>query len=423
MPGIGMQQRHRDADREHKCNRSESKCRADRFEADTGLVEVLDIILRMPLQPEQQQTFSVFDIVVKSLPVLAALATAVLSLWRESNKRRLDIASGETTTATEPWKRIGASGWTLIALAAATCATGLYSGFKDLQDAAIRSGENAALIAQVSQARQETIDAKKETIAATQASAGTLKKNEDTHATELHKQQELTFVSLLSSVSETAYAIVELDLPHAIPPYGKLGLVGSNVAEILAQTNDDNWRYSLMFEPIFRFIKWSDSVPMECDAYVGDWPMHNEANDTRRWGAGVAVKDRAIPNPTNLAGSMEVRDFRHLIIRLPRLDGQSMLDLWQGPEEGSLQLHIWVQLNDVADEATRQNIEALASKAITKATAFYTISAKSGLCKKAVLNLYNIHAASNQLRVEYIGTKKIDTVSCPAYVTSPQELY
>jgi hypothetical protein len=100
-----------------------------------------------------------------------------------------------------------------------------------------------------------------------------------------------------------------------------------------------------------------------------------------------------------------------------------MLDLWRGPGEGALQLHIWVQLNDVGDEPTLQTIEASARKAITKATAYYTISAKAGLCKKAELNLYKVHAASNQLQVQYIGTHKIDTVSCPAYVTSPQELY
>jgi hypothetical protein len=386
----------------------------------------------MQLPPASQDIFSVFDIVVKSLPILAALATAVLSLWRDSNKGRLDSVPGATKQ--EPEKRIGASGWTLIALAAATCLTGLYSGVQDLQDAANRSSQNAALryelsqtkatlSAQLAESQKETIKAKNATIAATQASANELKKIADTHATELQKQQDLTFVSLLSSVSEPAYGIIELDLPHSIPPDWKIGLVGPNVAEILAQTNDNNWRYSLLFKPIFRFIKWSDAMPMNCDAYLGDWPMHNGTNDTRRWGAEVAVTDRTKPNSTELAGSMEVRQDRHLIIRFPRLDGQSMLDLWRGPEQGELRLHIWVQLNDVGDEATLQTIEALASKAITKATTYYTISAKAGLCKKAELNLYKVHAASNQLQVQYIGAHKIDTVSCPSYVTSPQDLY
>jgi hypothetical protein len=120
---------------------------------------------------------------------------------------------------------------------------------------------------------------------------------------------------------------------------------------------------------------------------------------------------------------MEVREDRHLVIRVPKLEGQNMLDLWRGPEGRALRLEIWIQLNDVGDEATRQNIEALASKAITKATAYYTISAKAGWCKQAELNLYNVHAARNQLRIQYMGTNKIDTVSCPAYVASPQELY
>ena len=118
---------------------------------------------------------------------------------------------------------------------------------------------------------------------------------------------------------------------------------------------------------------------------------------------------------------MEVRQYRHLIIRFPRLEGQSMIDLWWGPNKRSHGLDLWVQLNDVDDAATRHAIEALARKAIVKTTAYYTVDAKAGLCKRAVLNFYQIHAASNQLQIEYAGTDKFENVSCPAYVISPQE--
>lgn len=388
----------------------------------------------MSLQPELQHTLSAFDVVVMSLPVLAALATAVLSLWRESNKSRHTSLSGESTKSTGTRKRIEASGWTLIALAVATCVTGLYSGVKDLRDAVTRSQENAALQTelqdtradlgkQLAQSRKETIAAKNATIAATKASADKLKEVADAHAAELKKQQDLTFVSLLSSVNEPAYAIVELDLQHAIPPNWKIG-TRSNVAQLMAQTNDDNWRYSLMFEPIFRFIKWTDPMPMNFDTWLGDWPMHDGTDDTRRWGAGVAVMDRTKPKPNiGLRGSIEVRQDRHLIIRFPRLDGQSMIDLWRGPDKQSPRLFIWVQLNDVDDEVTRHIIETLAKKAIIKTTAYYTVSAKATLCKRAALDLYEVHAASNQLRIQYIGTNEFDNVSCPAYVISPQDLY
>ena len=388
----------------------------------------------MPLQPGPQHTLSAFDVVVMTLPVLAALATAFLSLWRDSNKRGLDSLSDESTEATGAWKRIGASGWTLIALAAVTCVTGLYSGFKDLRDAAARSEENAALRNELSDTKvtlgkqladslKETSNAKNATIAETQASAEKLKKIADTHATELQKQQELTFVSLLSSVSEPAYAIVELDLQHAIPPDWKIG-TRSNIAQMMAQAHDDNWRYSLLFEPLFRFIKWTDPMPMNFETWVGDWPTHNGTNDTRRWGAGVAVTDRTKPKPNiPLRGSMEVRQDRHLIIRFPRLDGQSMIDLWRGPDVRSPVLLIWVQLNDVDDETTLHRIEALASKEIIKATAYYTVSAKATWCKRAALNVYDVHAAPNQLHIRYFGTDKFDNVACPSYVISPQELY
>jgi hypothetical protein len=385
----------------------------------------------MPLQPEHSHNLSAFDIVIMCLPVLAALATAILSLWRESNEIRRDsLAVEKRAMGSRAW--LGLSGWTLIALAVTTCVTGLYSGVKDLRDTTARSEENATLreelaetkvtlSTQLTQARKETIDAENATLDATKALGDALMKNADAHASELHKQQDLTLNSVLSSLSEPAYAIFELDLLHPILLDRQIG-TRSNVAQLMAQAHDDNWRYSFLFEPIFGFIKWGDPVPMNIDAYIGSWPMHNETGDQRQWGAAVAVIDRTKPNNLPLAGSMEVRESRHLIIRFPKLDSQSMIDLWRGPTKNSLQMDIWVQLNNVDDEGSRKKIESMAKSALAKVTAYYTISAKAGLCKKAELNFYNVHAAPNQLRVRYIGTNQIDTVACPDYVASPQGL-
>ena len=52
---------------------------------------------------------------------------------------------------------------------------------------------------------------------------------------------------------EPAYAIVELDLQQVIPPDWQIS-TRSNIAQMMAQTNDDNWRYSLLLLPIFRYV-------------------------------------------------------------------------------------------------------------------------------------------------------------------------
>jgi hypothetical protein len=389
------------------------------------------MMLRMVVNPETQGGLSAFAILVISVPALAALATAIVSVWREYSKKPAKVASDEIVRQVPLWKRLRTSGWVLIVLAILTCVTGLYSGISDLKEATIKAKKIAALheeltqtraslTEQLAQSRQETIAAKNATIKATQESADRLAAIANANAAELGKEQKSTFESLLSSVTEPSYGIIELDLQHPIGEDWQIRLINPTVGALYARTNDDNWRCALAFDPVFNYIRWMDPVPIYMDALLGYWSMHDDTHERRAWGARVAVKDRTKDVARDLSGSMEVRDVSHLVIRLPKVEGQSMLDLWRGPEKRFLQLHIWIKLSDVVDAAARHNIEDLARNAIKRVISYYTVNAKSGLCKKGTLIAFEVYAAPNQLSIEYIGAENIENVLCPDYVIASQ---
>jgi len=130
-------------------------------------------------------------------------------------------------------------------------------------------------------------------------------------------QQEMTLSSLLASIEDAAYGLVEFDFSAAGTPPNPNGNM---------YWNEDLFR---PFHEIYKFIDMNEKFPVELIASLalGDLSEGIIRAQNRRNVQLVARPENDTSPPT---ATFSLRDFQHIDLRLP-IEKQSLLSLWRGP--------------------------------------------------------------------------------------------